>query len=64
MNVTCGHSSSWNDKTIVLYDELVRSVHHSERYQDFEFQMLQKHQVVMYALYFIVEFGLYVTMGI
>ena len=32
LNATCGHPASWNDKTIVLYDELVRSVHNSEIY--------------------------------
>ena len=42
MNVTCGHPATWNDKTIILYDDLVKGVHNNELYQDFEFQMVQK----------------------
>ena len=39
---TTGHPSTWNDKTLVLYDPLLSSVHDGLKFNDFEFQLLEK----------------------
>ena len=39
---TTGHPSTWNDKTIVLYDHLVSGVKDGSKFQDFEFKLLEK----------------------
>ena len=36
-----GHPATWNDKTIVLYDELVRGVHNGEIFYENEFILLE-----------------------
>ena len=34
-----GHPATWNDKTTVLYDNLIRGVHEGEILSDFEFEL-------------------------
>ena len=38
---TTGHPSTWNDKTIVLFDPLISSVHNGELFQDLEFTLYE-----------------------
>ena len=39
---TTGHPSTWNDKTVVLYDPLVSGVHNGSKYLDETFTLLEK----------------------
>ena len=39
---TTGHPSTWNDKTLVLYDPLVSGVHDGTKFQDYEFKLLER----------------------
>ena len=41
LSTTCGHPSTWNDKTIVLFDDLVRGVNNGDKYFDNEFKLLE-----------------------
>ena len=38
---TCGHLSTWNDKTIILYDELIWGVNNGTIYADHEFTLFE-----------------------
>ena len=40
LGTTCGHPSTWNDKSIILYDELVRGVHEGEVFDNYTFKLL------------------------
>ena len=39
---TCGHLSTWNNKTIVLFEKLVQEVNNSEIYGDTKFKFLER----------------------
>ena len=39
---TTGHPSTWNDKTVVLYDPLISGVHDGKKYSDNIFKLLEK----------------------
>ena len=39
---TLGHPSTWNDKTLILYDDLIRNVHNGKIPDDFQFKLLEK----------------------
>ena len=39
---TLGHPSTWNDKTIVFFDELVRGVNTGDIYGDNKFKLLER----------------------
>ena len=41
LSSTKGFPATWNDKSIVLFDDLIRSVHDGELFQDFEFTLLE-----------------------
>ena len=41
IGTTCGHLSTWNNKTIILYDDLVRCVNDGVLFQDNEFTLLE-----------------------
>ena len=41
LGTTCGHPSTWNNKSIVLYDELVRGVHEGEVFNNYTFKLLE-----------------------
>ena len=36
-----GHPATWNDKTIILYDSLIRGVKDGDILQDYEFQLCE-----------------------
>ena len=42
LHTTCGHPARWNDKTIVLYDELARGLKNGKIMEDNVFELLQK----------------------
>ena len=39
---TTGHPSTWNDKTLVLFDPLLSGVHEGDLYNNFEFCLFEK----------------------
>ena len=41
IGTTCGHPGTCNDKTLVLFDELICAVHESKLYSDNEFKLLE-----------------------
>ena len=41
LGTTCGHPSTWNDKSIILYDDLVGGVHDGKYFCDHEFTLLE-----------------------
>jgi hypothetical protein len=63
LGTTCGHPGTWNDKTLVLFDELIRGVHEGKLYSDYEFQLYEldannKQRLVTYqGAWFIVDNG-------
>ena len=60
---TCGHPSTWNDKTIVLVDALVRGVNDGDIYSDNEFKLLETDkdgnivEVIYLGAWFMVDNG-------
>ena len=48
LGTTCGHPGTWNDKTLVLFDELVKGVN--------EGTYLSENEFVLLALNFITAF--------
>ena len=34
LGTTCGHPGKWNDKTIILFDDLIRGVHEGKYFAD------------------------------
>ena len=63
LGTTCGHPGSWNDKTLVMYDDLIRGVKEGEQYSNNEFKLfeLDKNQkeieVTYQGAWFIVDNG-------
>ena len=41
LGTTSGHPATWNDKTIILCDELIRGVHEGKLFDDGEFILLE-----------------------
>ena len=41
---TMGHPATWNDKTLILYDELVCGVRDGNIHNDFEFMLYEKNE--------------------
>ena len=41
LGTTFGHPSTWNDKTVILYDEVVRNVKTGHLFNDHEFTLLE-----------------------
>ena len=41
LGTTCGHPGTWNDKTLVLFDSLIRGVHEGDLYSDNEFKLIE-----------------------
>ena len=60
---TTGHPSTWNDKTLVLYDSLISGVRDGSIYDDFEFKLLEKRsngeivEVTYKGIWFMVDNG-------
>ena len=63
LGTTCGHPGTWNDKTLVLFDNLIRGVHEGELYSDNEFKLLELNdnneevEVTYKGAWFIVDNG-------
>ena len=63
LGTTCGHPGTWNDKTLVLFDELIRGVHEGKLYADHEFELYEldsdnnQIQVTYQGAWFIVDNG-------
>ena len=41
LGTTSGHPATWNDKTIILYDEFVRGIHEGVLFEDNEFTLFE-----------------------
>ena len=41
LGTTSGHPSTWNDKTIILYDDLVKGIHEGKIFEDNEFTLFE-----------------------
>ena len=60
---TTGHPSTWNDKTIVLFDPLISGVHQGTKHQDFKFNLYEKSdngeikEVTYQGIWFMVDNG-------
>lgn len=60
---TSGHPSTWNDKSIVLFDTLIRGVHDGDIHSDYEFELLEYDnngnivKVIYKGVWFIVDNG-------
>ena len=39
---TLGHPGTWNDKTIILFDNLIFNVHDGKSFSDYEFKLFEK----------------------
>ena len=60
---TMGHPATWNDKTLILYDELVCGVRDGNIHNDFEFMLYEKNEkgevveVCYQGVWFVVDNG-------
>ena len=60
---TTGHPSTWNDKTLVLYDPLISGVRDGSLHENFEFKLLEKRsngeivEVTYQGIWFMVDNG-------
>ena len=60
---TSGNPLTWNNKSIVLYDTLVRGVHDGEIHSDYDFELLDYNEnndvvkVICKEVWFIVDNG-------
>ena len=41
MGTTFGHPGTWNDRSLVLFDEFIKSVHNGELIEDKEFELFE-----------------------
>ena len=41
MGTTFGHPGTWNDKTLIIFDDLIKSVHDGKLMKDNEFELLE-----------------------
>ena len=63
LGTTCGHPGTWNDKSIVLFDELIQGVHEGKLLADKEFQLFELNQegiieeITYQGAWFIVDNG-------
>lgn len=63
LGITFGHPGTWNDKTLVLFDELIKSVHDGKLMEDEEFELFELDkdgnvQTVLYSgAWFLVDNG-------
>ena len=63
LGTTCGHPGTWNDKTLVLFDHLIRGVNEGELYSDREFTLLELNEkgeeveITYIGAWFIVDNG-------
>ena len=63
LGTTCGHPGTWNDKTLVLFDDLIRGVNEARHYKDNEFCLFEEDEngnelkVTYQGVWFIVDNG-------
>ena len=63
LGTTCGHPGTWNDKTLIMYDELIRGVKEGGLYSKNEFKLFELDQdkneveVTYQGAWFIVDNG-------
>ena len=63
LGTTCGHPGSWNDKTLIMFDDLIRGVNEGRHYTNNEFKLLeldkdkQEVEVIYQGVWFIVDNG-------
>ena len=41
LGTTCGYPATWNDKTIIVYDDLIRVVHEGKLFDDYELTLFE-----------------------
>ena len=41
LGTTCSHPVTWNDKTIILYDDFVRGIHEGKLFENNEFTLFE-----------------------
>ena len=41
MGTTYGHPGTWNDKTLVLFDDLIKNTHNGELMEDKQFELFE-----------------------
>ena len=60
---TTGHPGTWNDKTLILFDDFICDVHKGKIYEDYEFKLYEKdvdgkvHQITYKCVWFMVDDG-------
>ena len=60
---TAGHPGTWNDKTLILFDEFICSVHNGKLHEDYEFKLYEKdvdnkiQQITYNDVWFMVDNG-------
>ena len=58
-----GHPGTWNDKTIILFDNIIFNVHDGNVFQDYEFTLLEKDsngvmkEIVYNGVWFMIDNG-------
>jgi len=63
LGTTCGHPGTWNDKTLIMYDDLIRGVKEGQHYSTNEFKLLEldkdkkEIEVTYQGAWFIVDNG-------
>ena len=63
IGTTLGHPGTWNDKSVVLFDDLLTKVNNGEIYNDFVFKLYEKDskgnivQIEYRGVWFIVDNG-------
>ena len=63
LGTTCGHPGTWNDKTLVLFDDLIRGVHEGRLYSEHQFKLYELDsnnntiEVIYQGAWFIVDNG-------
>ena len=63
LGATCGHPGTWNDKTLVLFDDLIQGVHEGRLYSDHQFTLYEidennnRVEVTYQGAWFIVDNG-------
>ena len=63
LGTTCGHPGTWNDKTLIMFDDLIRGVKEGRHYSNNEFKLLEldkdknEIEVTYQGAWFIVDNG-------
>ena len=63
LSSTTGHPGTWNDKSLILFDDFICNVHNGKLYEDYEFKLYENdingtvHQIVYKGVWFMVDNG-------